>query len=153
METITVHSYDWETGTDNNTGYTTINCWGLNRDSKPYLLRFHDFDVFCYLELPKFLDNRFVRWEGEKHKLVYHTLCEKLEEDRPYRYKFEMKEKYYYYKGENKYYPMILLCFRSISSMKTCLNKFISCINDARYVLMFCFQSSMYFLIFQPFIQ
>lgn len=120
---ITVHGYDWQTSTDEETGYTTIHCWGLDRDSKPNLLRFHDFDVFCFVELPLFLNNSFIRWEGFKQQLVYEAICYKLGDDRPHRYMFTQKKKLYYYKGKNKTYPMMLLCFHSISSMMACKRK------------------------------
>jgi DNA polymerase elongation subunit (family B) len=120
LEEITVHSFKWETDVDPETGNTVIYGWCFYKDSKPCLLRFHEFDIFCYLELPLFLNNSYVRWEGFREKLVYDKLCFLLGDDRPYRYRFEMKEKYYYYKGENKKYPMLLLCFRSTESMKKC---------------------------------
>lgn len=120
LEEITVHSYKWETDVDPENGSTVIYGWCFNRDSKPYFLRMHEFDVFCYLELPLYLNNSYVRWEGFREKLLYDKLCFLLGDDRPYRYRFEMKEKYYYYKGENKKYPMLLLCFRSTESMNRC---------------------------------
>jgi len=123
MEEIVVHSYDWQTSTDNETGYTTINCWALDRDSKPHLLRFHEFDVFCYVELPMYLNNSLVNWAGFREKLIYERICNILGEDSPYRYRFEKKEKLYYYRGVKKTYPMLLLCFRNISSMIMCRNK------------------------------
>jgi DNA polymerase delta subunit 1 len=123
MEDITVHSYSWTTGTDAETGYTTINCWALDRNSDSYLLRIHDFDAFCYVELPLMLNNSHVAWEGFREKLAYEAICNKLGDDRPHRYMFVKREKYYYYKGENKTYPMLLLCFHSIEAMNTCKRK------------------------------
>ena len=123
MEDIEVHAYDWQTSVDPETDYTTINCWALNKKSEPYLLRIHEFDVFCYLELPLFINNSIVNWSGYREKLVYETICNILGEDKPYRYRYELKEKIYFYKGKNRKYPMFLLCFRSIKSMNTCRNK------------------------------
>jgi len=122
LEEITVHNYNWQTDTDQETGYTVIYSWAFNKDSKPYLLRFHEFDCFCYVELPLFLNNSYVTWDGFRSKLIYEKICFILGDDRPYRYKFEKKEKYYYYKGKNKKYPMLLLCFRSLNSMDKCKN-------------------------------
>ena len=123
MEEVIVHSYDWQTATDPDTGYSTIHCWGLNRESVPHLLRFHDFDAFCYVELPLFVNNSYVNWEGFREKLVYERICEMLGDDKPHRYRFEKKEKLYFYKGKGKTYPMLLLCFKNISSMIMCRNK------------------------------
>ena len=123
MEEITAHAYDWRTGTDQETGYTTINCWALNRDSEACLFRIHEFPVFCYLELPLYLNNSYMRWQGYKEKLVFDKICAILGDDKPYQHRFEMKQKYYYYKGKDKKYPMLLLCFRTIDAMKKCKNK------------------------------
>lgn len=123
MDEIIVHSYDWKTSTDPETGYTTINCWALDKNSTPHLLRIHEFDAFCYVELPLFLNNSFVSWTQYRQNIVYEAICNILGEDRPYRYRFEMKEKIYFYKGKNKKYPMFLMCFHSISSMQSCKNK------------------------------
>ena len=123
MEEVILHSYDWQTATDPDTGYSTIHCWGLNRESVPHLLRFHDFDAFCYVELPLFVNNSYVNWEGFREKLVYERICEMLGDDKPHRYRFEKKEKLYFYKGKGKTYPMLLLCFKNISSMIICRNK------------------------------
>ena len=129
METeVVVHSYEWTTGKDSETGYTTIHGWCLDRDSKPNLLRFHDFDIFCYVELPLVLNNSYVRWQGYREKLIYDAICYKLGDDRPHRYMFVQKEKLYFYKGKGpnggaKTYPMLLLCFHSVSSMMACKKK------------------------------
>jgi DNA polymerase elongation subunit (family B) len=123
MEEVIVHSYDWQTATDSDTGYSTIHCWGLNKESMPHLLRFHDFDAFCYVELPLFVNNSYVNWEGFREKLVYERICDMLGEDKPHRYRFEKKEKLYFYRGKGKTYPMLLLCFKNISSMIMCRNK------------------------------
>ena len=126
---VICHSYDWGTGKDPETGYSTINCWGLNRESQPVMLRIHDFDAFCYVELPLILNNTFVSWEGYREKLVYEAICNKLgEEDRPHRYMFVRREKLYFFKGltpdgKPKTYPMLLLCFHSIESMMACKRK------------------------------
>ena len=126
---VICHSYDWGTGKDPETGYSTINCWGLNRESQPVMLRIHDFDAFCYVELPLILNNTFVNWEGYREKLVYEAICNKLgEDDRPHRYMFVRREKLYFFKGltadgKPKTYPMLLLCFHSIESMMSCKRK------------------------------
>ncbi len=39
---VTIHAYDWEKSIDAETGYTTINCWGLDRNSVSHLLRIHE---------------------------------------------------------------------------------------------------------------
>ena len=120
---ITIHSYDWQVKSDHENSNSVIHCWGLNRDSEPNLLRFHNFDAFCYVELPQFLNNSYIRWKGFRERIVYDAICYKLEEDRPHKYMYVEKEKLYFYKGKNKKYPMLLLCFHSVESMQKCKNK------------------------------
>ncbi len=124
MDKIQIHAYDWQTSTDEETGYTTINCWGLDRKSQPHLLRFHEFDAFCYVELPMYLNNSLVNWKGDRAEKMYEKICFILgESDRPYRWRLEFKEKLYFYRGLKRTYPMLLLCFHSLQSMKSCLFK------------------------------
>ena len=124
MDKIQVHAYDWQTATDAETGYTTIHCWGLDRKSTPHLLRFHNFDAFCYVELPLYLNNAPVNWKGNKVEKMFEKICFLLgEEHSPYRYQFVYREKLYFFKGVNKVYPMLLLCFHSIESLAVCRNR------------------------------
>ena len=124
MDKIQVHAYDWQTATDAETGYTTIHCWGLDRKSTPHLLRFHNFDAFCYVELPLYLNNAPVNWKGNKAEKMFEKICFLLgEEHSPYRYQFVYREKLYFYRGEKKLYPMLLLCFHSIESLAVCRNR------------------------------
>ena len=123
MEDVIVHAYDWKIGENQETGYTSIHSWCLDKNSDPYLLRFDGFDCFCYVELPLYLNNSYVRWDGFRQRLIYQKICDLLGDDAPYRHIFQEKEKYYYYKGKNKKYPMLLLCFHSLESMNKCKNK------------------------------
>jgi len=123
MEDVIVHAYDWKIGEDQETGYTSIHSWCLDKNSDSYLLRFDGFDCFCYVELPLYLNNSYVRWDGFRQRLIYQKICDLLGDDAPYRHIFQEKEKYYYYKGKNKKYPMLLLCFHSLESMNKCKNK------------------------------
>lgn len=120
---VVTHPYDWNIEKDAGTGNTVIYCWSLDRDSKPYLLRFPNFDIFCYVELPLVLNNSFVNWNGYRKQLVFDSICEKLGDDRPHRYMLVYREKIYFYKGQNKKYPMLLLCFHSVDQMMKCRNK------------------------------
>ena len=120
MENVKVHAYDWKPGNDSETGNTTINCWALDKESNSHLLRISNFDPFCYLELPLYLNNSYVRWDGFREKLVFQRICEILGDNKPYRYIFQHKKKYYYYKGKEKKYPMLLLCFKSTEAMMEC---------------------------------
>src|SRR5581483_2781346 len=124
LEEITVHAYDWQIGKDADTGYTTLHCWSLDRNSQPHLLRIHEFDAFCYVELPLILNSSYVNWTPFRVEIIYRTICKILgDENQPHRYRLEMKEKLYFYKGKNKKYPMLLLCFHNWESLQVCQNR------------------------------
>lgn len=121
---LTIHAYDWSVkpdgvGDDNK---TSILCWALNRESKPCLLRFHDFPVFCYVELPLFIGHRRMQWSAYKANMVYEAICWKLGDDKPFKFFYKQMEKLYYYRGNRKY-PMLVLLFDNIKGMYSCRNR------------------------------
>jgi hypothetical protein len=120
---ITIHGYDWvvkdEFGDDDN---VNIHCWGLDRDSKPYLLRFTNFNVYCYIELPLFVDGSLYVWnETNSARFVENILDFRLKEHAPVESRFEMKPKLYYYRGDRKF-PMIYVEFASLNALRHCTN-------------------------------
>jgi len=121
-ETLTVHAYDW-TINDNfeYDEHVSINAWCLDRDSNPYLLRFHDFPAFCHIELPLFIRGRPMRWDEGKAKIVVEWLQKVLGEEAPVKHLFKYAPKLYFYRGGKKY-PMLLLSFNSNKSMFKCEN-------------------------------
>jgi len=118
---LTVHSYDWKTK-DSDDGKTLILCWALNRDSKPHLLRFHDFPAYCHIELPLFIGHKRISWTASKAQQVFDTICYMLGEDKPFKFFFKQAEKLYYYRAGKKY-PMMVVLFNTIRSMYNCKNK------------------------------
>jgi len=120
---LIVHAYDWKVKDESDdNGHVVIHCWALDRESKPHLLRFHDFPAYCYVELPLFIGHRRVNWSGYKAQQVYETICWKLGEDKPFKYFFKQTEKLYYYRGRKKY-PMLVLLFNSVKAMYKCRSK------------------------------
>jgi len=120
---ITIHGYDWvvkdEYGDEDN---VNIHCWGLDRDSKPYLLRFTNFNVYCYIELPLYVNGMLHIWtESESERFVEDILNWRLKEHAPVESRFEMKKKLNYYRGERKF-PMIYLEFSSLNALRHCKN-------------------------------
>ena len=141
-KSLLVHSFDWKTkDQDGDEGQATIHCWGLDRESKPHLLIFPNFPVFCYLKLPWVVNNKVFSWNKAKAKYVYDAISKKLNinESKPdskdHRPKtefiFSYKTLLYGFsdtvndRGElvtNKS-PCIMLFFKTIESMKVCKNK------------------------------
>lgn len=118
--TLTVHAYDWTvedrfTDDDN----LAIHAWCLDRESKPHLLRINDFPAFCHVELPLFVGNRYMNWNDEKATEYAKWLCRTLGTEAPTRFFFKMASKTYYYRRQQKF-PMLVLMFRSLASMKRC---------------------------------
>jgi len=78
-KSLLVHSFDWKAkdqGGDE--GQAAIHCWGLDRDSKPHLLIFPNFPIFCYLQLPRVVNNKIYNWSKTKAKYVFDTISNKL---------------------------------------------------------------------------
>ena len=122
-EQLIVHSYDWDVKDSiGDHSKLTILSWCLNKESKPCLLRFHDFPAYCYLELPLFIGHSRVSWTKANCQLVYDAICWKLGDDSPFKYFIKQVEKLYYYRGGKKY-PMLVLLFNNLSSMYNCKNK------------------------------
>ena len=122
METLTVHAYDWmiEDGMDVDEN-VSIYAWCLDRASKPYLLRFHDFPAFCHVELPIYVGGRMMHWNKHNTDQYVGWLKKVLGEDGPMKGMFKMAPKLYYYRGGRKF-PMLLLTFKRLESMKRCEN-------------------------------
>ena len=127
-ETLKVHSYDWQIKDNfDDDGNVTILSWCLNEESKPYLLRFHNFPAFCYVELPLFLSNRGMnsatKWTNFKAGLVFNSICNKLQDFKPTGFQLQFKEKLYFFRGYKKKFPMLLLRFNTLQAMFECKNK------------------------------
>lgn len=119
---ITVHAYDWtidDTFVVEDEPHVTINAWCLDRSSEPYLLRFHNFHAFCYVELPSYLMGRPMRWSQSLVDELVEWLSKMLGDNRPLSGIFETRPKLYYYRG-TKTYPMILLSFNTLKAMYAC---------------------------------
>jgi DNA polymerase elongation subunit (family B) len=120
MVTLQIHSYDWEIrdlyGDDEQ---TVILSWGLNRHSIPYLLRINTFPVFCYIELPVFVKNKFFRWDKYlANELIAH-INSFLRKDKILKTDFVQAKKIYYYQG-SRTFPFIRTYFKNIKAMRTC---------------------------------
>ena len=119
---LNVHAYDWTIkdmyGDDD---HVSIHCWALDRFSKPYLLRFNDFPVFCQIELPMFVRNRVYQWRPAAVDAFMNLLSQRLGNDAPIRYVFRQAKKTYYYRG-NRNFPMVQVSFNNLKAMQHCSN-------------------------------
>jgi DNA polymerase elongation subunit (family B) len=122
-ETLTLHSYDWKVKDEyDEHGNMVIHGWCLDRDSNPYLLRFHDFPAYCHIELPLFAGYKRIQWSQYKAQQVFDAICWKMGENKPFKFFYSQKEKLYYYRGGKKY-PMMTVLFKNMKCMYDCKNK------------------------------
>ena len=121
---LTVHSYDFSLipGNPELDSSDSIHIWSLSRDSVPHLLRVEDFPAFCHLELPIYVNNLKMEWTTARCSEIYNAVCNALQDDRPIGYMFVEKEKAYYYKLGQKF-PMLILFFKRMDSMRRLENK------------------------------
>lgn len=119
-EELIVHAYEWDVIDECiETDHTAIYAWCFNRESKPCLLRFHDFPVFCHIELPYYVDHHPYRWDEESAMHVSKWLTNALGDNGPERTIFKQAKKIYYYRG-NRTYPMLLAIFPTVKAMQKC---------------------------------
>ncbi len=120
---LTLHAYDFKVFDEyDENGNMVIMAWCFDRESKPHLLRFHDFPAFCYVELPLYIGHRRINWSGYKAQQVYESICWRMGDNKPFKYSFQRREKLYYYKGGKKY-PMLVVLFRTLKAMYECKSK------------------------------
>jgi DNA polymerase delta subunit 1 len=120
--TLTVHAYDWtvdDSANWNDEDHVAIHAWCLDRNSVPHLLRFTDFPAFCYVELPQFIGQRYIRWDNTAADRFLNWLQRVLKDDAPQRGLLKHMSKVYYYRGQRRY-PMLLLTFKSLRAMQHC---------------------------------
>jgi DNA polymerase elongation subunit (family B) len=138
ITTVTAHAYDWVIrdafGDD---GKTAIHCWALDRESKPCLLRFPDFPIFCHLELPHLVRYKEYKWTGPSVNAFMNMLNERLGDDAPIKQNFVEGKKTYFYRGNRKF-PMLRLCFQNLNAMRHCSNLFAHAINTPEWGYIKC---------------
>lgn len=110
FETLQIHAYNWQVlEQDTHNDRTNILIWALDLNSSPYLLRIEDFPHSCYLELPKYVNNKVYRYTkalglifGDKITEYFRFL------DKggvPEKFMYVQKRKLYYYQqNENTHY-------------------------------------------------
>lgn len=95
--------YRWDLVDGNDGENTELYCWSLDRENNPYLIRFPNPPVFCYVELPTIVDNRRMVWDEEaiNHVNNYLNVCVNRNKE-IFRLEIVTREKLYYYHGNQK---------------------------------------------------
>lgn len=127
-ERIYVRPYSWsssdeivDTGEEDSEPERThvIRSWCLNSKNEATLVRFPGAPIFCHIELPLFIGQRYITDWQQKYHLFVKWLISALKNDAPIKTVFVTKKKLYYYR-KGKKYPMILACFQNLSAMRHC---------------------------------
>ena len=96
MEKLQLHAYDWivkHAPKNEPEDKDAIHCWSLDKDSNPYLIRFVDFPVFCYIELPLIVKNKQYNWTKTSALLFIEMLSYRLRGDAPIKSTFRNLKK------------------------------------------------------------
>jgi DNA polymerase delta subunit 1 len=96
-----------------------IQCWALDREDKPHLLRIEDYPASCFVELPLYIEKRRVEWSQSSVEAFILSLMQKLGASAPKDFAFIHKPKLYYFQAEKKY-PMVQLTFNNLQALKDC---------------------------------
>ena len=122
-EVLNVHAYDWivkdREGDDDQ---TVIDCWALDVESVPCLLRIIDFPVFCFIELPVIIRGKEFKWTLAHSKTLMITINKILGHNASIKSEFFYCQKLYYYQGTRKS-PFIRAYFKNIKEMNSCKYK------------------------------
>lgn len=146
---LQVHAYNWEirdkyvnvldkNGDETGVKHTAIHAWCLDKESKPYLVRINEFPVFCYIQLPTYVRYRLFQWESHHVRSFMESLSFMLHEDAPIKFNFGYNATAYYYRGENRKFPMVQVIFTNLDAMKHCVNILKKPINTRDFGLIQC---------------
>lgn len=119
MSNLQARPFDWRLYDDGQSPFE-IHCWGLNRESKPVLIRIEKFLCSFYIELPMFVGKKPINWPVH-YGLYYEWLRNTLKKDAPVKHAFVTRQKLYYYRGDKKF-PMLFVAFDRVEAMNHCKN-------------------------------
>jgi DNA polymerase delta subunit 1 len=115
---LVVQPYDWIA--DDRDGCCSIRVWGHNRDSERVLIRVEDYQPFCRIELPSFVNRQNVQWNPDALKAYAGWIRQALKEDAPANIQGGYMPKFYYYEGDKKY-PFIICYFKTKGALDHCV--------------------------------
>lgn len=124
MEPCYIKPFEWSIAYKDGDGETdVINCWGLDRDQTPTLLRITGFPSICVLQLPTHVNNRPMNWNNATVSELYQLLSKALKNDKPYTYKYSTNFRLlYYYQPPGVVHHMVSLFFHNHDAMNHCRN-------------------------------
>lgn len=117
MEDLCVQPYDWCGGDRDNSFSCRI--WCHDKDSQRVLLRVEDYQPFCRLELPIYVEGVHIKWQLDSLRAYTEWLRKFLEHHAPTRIIYNDLEKLYLYNRRNRR-PFLTCFFRSEAALLHC---------------------------------
>jgi len=121
---ITAHAINFSMEDNPITERARMTIWALGKDGNRYYLRQENCPVFCYLTLPKYINNKKFSWNESNASSVVDHLKRSLsykEDHAPIGHKFTNMKDIYNYQGSRRQ-PVILIYFKNEASMRHCMN-------------------------------
>ena len=121
---ITAHALNFSMEDNPVTDRARMSIWALGKDGNRYYLRQENCPVFCYLALPKYVNNKKFLWNESNSSSIVDHLKRSLnynQEHGPIGSKFTNMKDIYNYQGDKRQ-PVILLYFKNDASLKHCTN-------------------------------
>ncbi len=112
-------------------GSCSVRFWTHDRESQRVLIRVEDFNPFCRLELPTFVDGRYIKWDTDSLKVYAEWIRAVMDEHVPTRIVYSELKRIYMYRPDNSRSPFLTCHFRS----EEALSHFTRLINKQPYLI------------------
>lgn len=117
MDSLIVQPYEWKC--DDRDGFVSIRIWAHDENSERVLIRIDDYQAFCRLELPLFVNGIRVKWNEAALRVYAQWLRHCMKEHAPSSIVFSEMSRLYMYNHRSKF-PFLTLRFTSLEAMSHC---------------------------------
>src|SRR5579863_835405 len=117
MSLLYFQAYDWK---ENYEGPYSVLISCHTRDSKIAILRIEDYEPYCTIELPSFMNGHAITWTQGALKCYAAWLRAILKDDAPTTISYLIKSKLHYYTDTK--YPILTCHFKTSDALKHCIN-------------------------------
>ena len=119
MVELHVQPYEWASSDIDNGSQAQIRIWCHDQNSQRVLIRVEDYQPFCRLELPSFVNGQYIKWSLDALKVYTAWLRTIMEDNRPTRIVYSELERVYMYRQRVKS-PFLTCYFQSEAGLKHC---------------------------------
>lgn len=120
MQKLTLKPYEWFSRDIKEYDYHSVNAWCLDKESKPYLIRFTNFKPSFMIQLPTFVGKIRYRWTASKALDVVNAIKKVIGEEFIFDSTAKLAPMLYYYTQEK--YPVIQMWFNTEDAMNRTKN-------------------------------